>query len=227
MNQISVLVVDDHEVVREGLRTLLDRTPTLAVVGDAATAADAVALARRHRPDVVLLDLRLPDGSGVEVCREIRAEAPETRVLMLTSFADDEAVFASIVAGAAGYLLKQVRGHELVRAIEAVAAGQSLLDPTVTPSVLAKMKALTAGGPRDGWTALSTQEARVLELVAAGKTNKEIAAALGLSDKTVKNYLSRVFEKLHLTRRAEAAALFTRRQVLQTEPPVGRSPSTR
>jgi DNA-binding NarL/FixJ family response regulator len=227
MNRISVLVVDDHEVVREGLRALLARTPTLAVLGEAGTAADAVALARRHRPDVMLLDLRLPDRSGVEVCREIRADVPETRVLMLTSYADDEAVFASIVAGAAGYLLKQVRGHDLVRAIEAVAAGQSLLDPTVTPSVLAKMKALAAGGPRDELTGLSAQEERVLELVAAGRTNKEIAATLGLSDKTVKNYLSRVFEKLHLTRRAEAAALFTRRQVLQTERLEGRSPATR
>ena len=227
MNRISVLIVDDHEVVREGLRALLGRTPTLLVVGEAGTAADAVALARRHRPRVVLLDIRLPDGSGVEVCREIRAEVPDTRVLMLTSYADDEAVFASIVAGAAGYLLKQVRGQELVRAIEAVAAGQSLLDPTVTSSVLARMKALAAGGPRDELAALSAQEERVLELVADGKTNKEIAAARGLSDKTVKNYLSRVFEKLHLTRRAEAAALFTRRQVRQAERPEGRSPSTR
>ena len=210
--KIAVLLVDDHEVVRLGLRTLLSREQTLEVVGDASTAAEAVAQARRLRPDVVVMDVRLPDRSGVEACREIRAEVPGAQVLMLTSYADDEAVLASIMAGAAGYLLKQVRGQELARAIETVARGQSLLDPGVTQKVLDRMKRLVAGEQPDGMATLSPQEQKVLALVAQGKTNKEIAGELGLSDKTVKNYLSHVFEKLSLSRRAEAAAFFARRQ---------------
>jgi len=167
--------------------------------------------AERLRPTVVVMDVRLPDRSGIEACREIRAAAPDTRVIMLTSYADDEAVFASILAGASGYLLKQAGGLDLVRAIERVADGQSLLDPGVTEKVLEKVKRLASGQP-DEVTSLSPQEQRVLALVAEGKTNKEIATALGLSDKTVKNYLSNVFDKLHLSRRAEAAAFFARRR---------------
>jgi DNA-binding NarL/FixJ family response regulator len=158
------------------------------------------------------MDVRLPDGSGVEACREIRAARPETRVVMLTSYADDEAVFASIMAGAAGYVLKQVRGQDLVQAIHSVAAGQSLLDPAVTGKVLARVQRATGGADGHTLAELSPQEARVLALVAEGKTNKEIAGALDLSDKTVKNYLANVFEKLHVSRRAEAAALYARRQ---------------
>ncbi len=210
--KIAVLLVDDHEVVRAGLRTLLGRERTIEVVGEAGTAAEAVAQARRLRPDVVVMDVRLPDRSGVEACREIRAESPGTHVVMLTSYADDDAVLASIMAGASGYLLKQVRGQELARAIETVASGQSLLDPGVTQKVLDRMKRLVAGEEPDGMAALSPQEQKVLALVAQGKTNKEIAGELGLSDKTVKNYLSHVFEKLSLSRRAEAAAFFARRQ---------------
>jgi DNA-binding NarL/FixJ family response regulator len=210
--KIAVLLVDDHEVVRLGLRTLLGRERNVEVAGEAATAEEAVAQARRLRPDVVVMDVRLPDGSGVEACREIRAEAPAVQVIMLTSYADDEAVFASIMAGAAGYLLKQMRGPELARAIETVAGGRSLLDPAVTRKVLERMKRLAAGGEPDGMAALSPQELRVLALVAEGKTNKEIAGALGLSDKTVKNYLSHILAKLSLSRRAEAAAFFARRQ---------------
>ncbi len=210
--KIAVLLVDDHEVVRLGLRTLLGRERTIEVVGEASTAAEAVAQARRLRPDVVVMDVRLPDRSGVEACREIRAEAPGTHVVMLTSYADDDAVLASIMAGASGYLLKQVRGQEMARAIETVASGRSLLDPGVTQKVLDRMKRLVAGGEPDGMAALSPQEQKVLALVAQGKTNKEIAGELGLSDKTVKNYLSHVFEKLSLSRRAEAAAFFARRQ---------------
>ncbi len=210
--KITVLLVDDHEVVRVGLRSLLSRERGIEVVGEAGTAAEAVAQAARLRPDVIVMDVRLPDRSGVEACREIRSADPAVQIIMLTSYADEEAVLNSIMAGAAGYLLKQIRGQELVRAIESVAAGQSLLDPAVTQKVLEKVKRLASGGPPDEMTQLSAQERKVLALVAEGKTNKEIAAALGLSDKTVKNYLSHVFEKLNLTRRAEAAAFFARRR---------------
>ena len=209
--RVGVLIVDDHEVVRLGLRSLLGREKAIEIVGEAATAEEAVAQAERLQPTVVLMDVRLPDRSGIEACREIRAAAPDTRVIMLTSYADDEAVFASILAGASGYLLKQAGGLDLVRAIERVADGQSLLDPGVTEKVLEKVKRLASGQP-DEVTSLSPQEQRVLALVAEGKTNKEIATALGLSDKTVKNYLSNVFDKLHLSRRAEAAAFFARRR---------------
>ncbi len=210
--KVTVLLVDDHEMVRVGLRSLLSGERAIEVVGEAASAAEGVAQAARLRPDVVVMDVRLPDESGVEACREIRAEAPGVQVIMLTSYADDEAVFASIMAGASGYFLKQIRGEELVRAIETVAAGGSLLDPTVTRKVLEKVKRLASGHQPDEIATLSAQERRVLALVAEGKTNKEIAAAMGLSDKTVKNYLSHVFEKLNLTRRAEAAAFFARRR---------------
>jgi DNA-binding NarL/FixJ family response regulator len=209
--KVAVLLVDDHEVVRVGLRSLLGRERRIEVVGEGGTAAEAVAQAVRLRPDVVVMDVRLPDGSGVEACREIRSADPKVQVIMLTSYADEEAVFNSILAGASGYLLKQIRGQELVRAIETVAAGQSLLDPAVTQKVLERVKRLASGHQPDEIAQLSAQERRVLAFVAEGKTNKEIAAALGLSDKTVKNYLSHVFEKLHLSRRAEAAAFFARR----------------
>jgi DNA-binding NarL/FixJ family response regulator len=210
--RIAVLLVDDHEVVRVGLRSLLSREPGIEVVGEAATAEEAVRGAARLRPDVVVMDVRLPDRNGVEACREIRGATPEVKVIMLTSYADEEAVLSSILAGAAGYLLKQIRGHELVRGIETVAAGHSLLDPAVTQKVLEGVKRLATGRGPGGVDELSPQEQRVLALVADGKTNKEIAAALGLSDKTVKNYLSHVFEKLHLSRRSEAAAFFARRR---------------
>jgi DNA-binding NarL/FixJ family response regulator len=158
------------------------------------------------------MDVRLPDGSGVEACREIRSLDPTIQVLMLTSYADEDAVFNSVIAGAAGYLLKQIGGRELVRAIETVATGHSLLDPAVTQKLLDKVKRLASGHRPDAIAELSAQERKVLALVAEGKTNKEIAGALGLSDKTVKNYLSHVFEKLNLSRRAEAAAFFARRR---------------
>lgn len=209
-NLIKVLIVDDHEVVRMGLRSLLSREGSVEVVGEAASMAEAVELASKLSPTVVVMDIRLPDGSGVEACREIRARNSKIRVIMLTSYADDEAILASIMAGAAGYFLKQTRGKELIRAIETVAAGQSLLDPAVTQTVLERMKRLASDQPPDDIAALSSQERKVLALVAEGKTNKEIANALELSDKTVKNYLSNIFSKLNLSRRAEAAAYFAR-----------------
>jgi DNA-binding NarL/FixJ family response regulator len=215
--KITVLLVDDHEVVRVGLRSFLNREAGIEVVGEAGSAVEAVAQAGRLRPQVVVMDIRLPDRSGVEACREIRSADPNVRVIMLTSYADEEAVYQSILAGASGYLLKQIRAQELLRGIQTVAAGQSLLDPAVTQKVLDSIRRWAAGRPPDEMTQLSPQERKVLALVAEGKTNKEIAAALGLSDKTVKNYLSHVFEKLNLSRRSEAAAFFARRR-----PPSGR-----
>ena len=208
---IRVLIVDDHEVVRLGLRTLLGKGSVIRVVGEASTAASALVEAGRLHPDVVLMDVRLPDGSGIEACREIRTTSPTTRVLFLTSFPDDEAVLATILAGGAGYLLKEVSGDLLIGAIERVAAGQSMLDPMVTTKLLAWVRSLepaTAGGDRNG---LSPQEQRVIALVAEGQTNKEIGVALSLSDKTVRNYLSNIFQKLHVSRRSQAASIFARR----------------
>lgn len=212
------MLVDDHEMVRVGLRTLLGKTKQIQVVGEASTAADAVTEAVRLRPDVVLMDLRLPDGSGVEACREIRTACPEVRVLFLTSYSEDDAVLSTIFAGAAGYLLKEIGGEALIQAIESVAAGQSILDPAVTHSVVERMKAISdqddsalylhKDKDKDKRESLSPQERRVLAYVAEGKTNKEIAAALELSDKTVKNYLSNIFQKLQVSRRVQAAAIF-------------------
>jgi DNA-binding NarL/FixJ family response regulator len=208
---LRVLIVDDHEVVREGLRSILNRREGINVVGEAGTVGTAVEEAARLRPDVVIMDVRLPDGSGVEACREIRQENPNTKVIMLTSYADDEAVFASILAGAAGYLLKQTRGQALAEAIEAVAQGGSLLDPAVTQKVLERVRSLGGRRPDDSLASLSDQEQKILLLIAEGKTNKEIAEEIFLSDKTVKNYVSSILSKLNLRRRAEAAAFIARK----------------
>ena len=209
--QIRVLIVDDHEVVREGLRSLLRRRSDMTVVGEAASVASAIEEARRSQPDVVVMDVRLSDGSGVEACREIRAERPDTKVIMLTSYADDEAVFASILAGASGYLLKQTRTQALADAIGRAMAGESLLDPAVTERVLERVR--TAGSRKDDeLSLLSEQERRILDLIAEGKTNKEIAQEVYLSDKTVKNYVSSILSKLNLHRRSEAAAFIARRR---------------
>jgi len=208
--QIRVLIVDDHEVVREGLRSLLRRRSDMTVVGEADSVASAVEEARRSQPDVVVMDVRLGDGSGVEACREIRAERPDTKVIMLTSYADDEAVFSSILAGASGYLLKQTRTQALADAIGRAMAGESLLDPAVTERVLERVR--TAGsGKDDELSLLSEQERKILDLIAEGKTNKEIAQEVYLSDKTVKNYVSSILSKLNLHRRSEAAAFIARR----------------
>jgi two-component system, NarL family, response regulator DevR len=208
---VAILLVDDHEVVRMGLRTLLDKREGLTVVGEAGTVAEAIAVAHQSRPDVIVMDIRLPDGNGVGACREIRGDLPDTRVIMLTSYADDEAVYGSIMAGASGYLLKQTRGQNLAEAIERVARGESLLDPSVTEKVLTRMRAL-ASGEGDDLGALTDQERRILALIAEGKTNKEIAGEIFLSDKTVKNYVSSILSKLSLRRRSEAAAFIAERR---------------
>lgn len=208
-SSIRVMLCDDHEIVREGLRTLIGRTAGMSVVGEAGTVAEAVAVAAKSRPDVVIMDVRLPDGSGVEACRDIRGARPEVSVIMLTSYADDEALFASIVAGAAGYLLKQTRGQAVVDAIQAVASGRSLLDPEVTGKVLERVR--RGGADEDpGIASLTDQERKVLEQLAEGRTNREIGELLFLSEKTVKNYVSRILDKLGLSRRAEAAAYVAR-----------------
>jgi len=201
---IRVLICDDHEVVREGLRGLISRQRGMSVVGEAGTVAEAVEAADRATPDVVIMDVRLPDGSGVEACRSIREAHPDTKVIMLTSYADDDALFASIIAGASGYLLKQTRGQAVVDAVIAVAAGRSLLDPDVTGKVLARLRETRAEDP--ALASLTEQERKVLAGLAEGKTNREIGESLFLSEKTVKNYVSRILDKLGLARRAEAAA---------------------
>jgi two-component system response regulator DevR len=207
---LSLLIVDDHEVVRQGLVALLGRRPEFQVVAEAGTVAEAVAAARKFRPDLVVMDVRLPDGSGIEACREIRAEMPETRVVMLTSYPDEDAVLSAIVAGASGYLLKQVRARDLVAALEAVGRGESLLDPAVTGRVLERIRRIATSDHPDELAQLTSQEQKILLLVAEGKTNKEIAADVFLSDKTVKNYVSSILAKLNLERRAQAAAYMAR-----------------
>ena len=209
--QVRVMLVDDHEVVREGLRTLIGRHKEMLVVGEAATTAEAIETAAKTRPDVIVMDIRLPDGSGVEACRTIREARPETKVIMLTSYADDEALFASIVAGAAGYLLKQTRGQAVIDAIAAVAQGGSLLDPDVTGKVLERVRR-GRGDEDPAFASLTDQERKVLEHLAEGKTNRVIGEALFLSEKTVKNYVSRILDKLGLARRAEAAAYMAKRR---------------
>ena len=208
---IRLLLVDDHEVLRLGLRTLFSEAGGFQVVGEAATMTEAIAQGLALIPDVVLMDVRLPDGSGIEACREIRAGRPETHVLFLTSFADDDAVLDTILAGADGFLLKEVSGDELMRAVRSVASGRSILDPGVTRRVLTKVKSLSASADDGKQPPLAPQEQRVLALVAEGKTNKEIAVALALSEKTVGNYLSNIFQKLHVSRRSQAAVYFSKR----------------
>ena len=210
---IRVMLVDDHEVVRLGLRALFGQTEHIEVVGEAGSVAEAVLEAGRVEPDVVVMDLRLPDGTGLDACREILSADPTVRVLSLTSYSNDEAVLSTILAGAAGYVLKEIRQEALIHAIETVANGQSILDPKVTQTVVGQVATLTRQMRAAKATAkddLSPQEARILDLVVEGKTNKEIAATLGLSAKTVKNYLSNAFQKLHVSRRSHAAVLFSR-----------------
>jgi two-component system, NarL family, response regulator DevR len=207
---LRVLLVDDHEVVRDGIKALLSGTTDIVVAGEAGSVHQAVAVAERTQPDVVVMDVRLPDGSGVEATRDIRARRPAIQVLMLTSFADDEALFAAIMAGAAGYVLKQIKGAELVRAIRTVGQGQSLLDPAVTGGVLERLRRGKHLFKDERLARLSPQEERILTLVAGGRTNRQIGSELGLAEKTVKNYVSSILGKLEVGRRAEAAAYLAR-----------------
>jgi len=207
---IRVMIVDDHEVVRQGLRAMLEAAGDVVVAGEAARVQEAVEVAESVRPDVVVMDVRLEDGSGIEATREIRARRPDTKVVMLTSFADDEALFASIMAGASGYVLKQVRGGDLLQSIQTVARGGSLLDPAVTGAVLDRLRKGKHLLKDERLARLSPQEERILALVADGKTNKEIGEELQLAEKTVKNYVSSILSKLEVARRAEAAAYLAR-----------------
>jgi DNA-binding NarL/FixJ family response regulator len=204
---VRVFLVDDHEVVRRGLKDLIDAEDDLEVVGDAASAGMALAGIAQTSPDVALLDVRLPDGNGVEICRDVRARDPRIACLMLTSFGDDEALFDAIMAGAAGYLLKDVRGPDLLDAIRRVAAGDSLLDPSVTGKVLERLRRGDDEDPR--LTSLSEQERRILSLIAEGLTNRQIAERMHLAEKTVKNYVSNLLAKLGMQRRTEAAVFYT------------------
>jgi DNA-binding NarL/FixJ family response regulator len=206
-----VLVVDDHWLVRLGLTNLFTNLRHFALVGDANSVASAVAAAKRHSPDVVVMDVRLPDGSGIDACREIRSANPQTRVIMLTSFSDEDAVIASILAGASGYVLKQSEPERLIAAVETAAAGGSLLDPAVSDTVLQWMRGAAANVNRPA-DRLSDQERKILPLIAEGKTNRQIAAELYLSEHTVKTYVSGLLKKLQLARRAEAAAYIARQQ---------------
>jgi DNA-binding NarL/FixJ family response regulator len=210
---LRLLVVDDHEVVRQGLVALIDRREKFQVVAEAGTVEEALDAARRFQPDLVIMDVRLPDGSGIEACREIRAELPNTRVVMLTSYPDEEAVLSAIIAGASGYLLKQIRARDLVIALEAVGRGESLLDPAVTEKVLERVRRIASGTYTDELAQLTAQEQKILQLVAEGKTNKEIASEVFLSDKTVKNYVSSILSKLNLQRRAQAAAFVAKHRL--------------
>jgi DNA-binding NarL/FixJ family response regulator len=207
---LRVLLVDDHEVVRDGVKALLQATEDIIVTAEASSVREAIDEADRARPDVVVMDVRLADGSGIEATREIRARHPKTTVIMLTSFADDEALFASIMAGASGYVLKQVKGGELVRAIRTVGRGESLLDPAVTSAVLDRLRKGKHLLRDEKLARLSPQEERILSLVADGKTNREIGDELHLAEKTVKNYVSSILSKLEVARRAEAAAYLAR-----------------
>ena len=204
-----VFLLDDHEVVRTGLKHLLESAGDIEVVGEAGTAASALARIPALKPDVAVLDARLPDGSGIEVCRQIRSSHPEIKAIILTSFDDDEALFAAIMAGAAGYVLKQVTGQDLVAAIHHVASGGSLLDPSVTAKVMERLREGAPGEP-DELKSLTAQERRILELVAEGLTNRQIGERLFLAEKTVKNYMSNVLSKLGLERRTQAAVFASR-----------------
>ena len=210
-NRVRLLLVDDHAVVRMGVAALFGTVPEFRVVGEAASAREALLQARRHQPDVVLLDLRLPDGSGVEACRQILAALPGTRVLMLTTHGEEDAVMGSVLAGAAGYVLKQSDPERLVEAVRAVARGESLLDPGVTRSVLTWLQRTgSRPEPDDPLAGLPEQERRILPLIAEGKTNREIAAALHLSEHTVKTYVGTLLKRLGVHRRAQAAAFLAR-----------------
>jgi DNA-binding NarL/FixJ family response regulator len=202
--RINVFLLDDHEIVRRGVRELLEAEPDITVVGEAGTAESALARIPALRPDVAVLDVRLPDGDGVSVCRDIKSSMPEVACLMLTSFGDDEALFDAIMAGAAGYVLKQIRGTDLVGAVRTIASGRSLLDPEAASKVMRRMRDQATRS--DPLSALTAQERRILELIGEGLTNRQIGERMFLAEKTVKNYVSALFAKLGMERRTQAAA---------------------
>jgi len=202
----KVLLVDDHEVVRLGLKALLERHPQFDVIGEAATAREAIEMVSNTHPDIVVMDIRLPGMSGIEACEEITSRFPETRVIMLTSYAEDEMLFSAIRAGASGYVLKQIGGDDLVRALESVGRGEALLDPAVTQRVFQEVRKAVKEEEASAFAHLSQQEKHVLLLVSEGKTNREIAKALFLGEGTVRNYVSSILSKLGVNNRAEAAA---------------------
>jgi two-component system, NarL family, response regulator DevR len=210
---LRILLVDDHEVVRVGLRTLIEQQPGMEVVGEAGTAAHAIFLARQLAPDVVVLDMRLPDDSGLEVCRQIKAERPETRIIILTSFPDDKTVFDAIAAGADGYVLKLIGSGDLIQALQQVGRGESALDPSITNRVLAKVREATRREQAQAFACLNDQEMHILANVVEGLTNREIGIALHLSEKTVRNYISDILSKLGLVSRAQAAAYAARHRI--------------
>jgi DNA-binding NarL/FixJ family response regulator len=206
--RIRVFLMDDHEIVRRGIRDLLEAEPDITVIGEAGTAASALARIPALAPDVAVLDVRLPDGDGVSVCRDLRSAMPGVACLMLTSFTDDEALFDAIMAGAAGYVLKQIRGTDLVGAVRTVASGQSLLDPDAASKVMARMREQATR--RDPLAGLTPQERKILELIGEGLTNRQIGERIHLAEKTVKNYASALFAKLGMERRTQAAAYAAR-----------------
>ena len=205
---LRIFLVDDHEVVRRGVRDLLETEDDFEVIGEAGTVEEALARIALDVPDVAVLDVRLPDGNGVELCRELRSEHPRLACLMLTSFDDDEALVEAIMAGASGYVLKQVKGSDIVSAVRDVGAGRSLLDPAMTLRVIDRLRAGTNEDPR--LASLSPQERRILELLAEGKTNRQIAGEMYLAEKTVKNYVSNLLTKMGMSRRTEAAVYAAR-----------------
>jgi DNA-binding NarL/FixJ family response regulator len=206
MMKQRILLVDDHEVVRLGLKSLLEHHPQFEVVGEAANAREAVEQVTRTHPDVVVMDIRLPGTSGIEACQEITSEFPDTRVIMLTSYAEDEMLFSAIRAGASGYVLKQIGGEDLVRALEAIGRGEALIDTMLTQKVFEKVRQADEKEKASAFVNLSQQEKHVLLLVSEGKTNREIAKSLFLGEGTVRNYVSSILDKLEVSNRAEAAA---------------------
>jgi len=221
MKKITILIVDDHQVVRLGLQALLKVKADFAVVGQAATAEEALTLVEQLRPQVVLLDLRLPGRSGIEACREIKQRWPETRVIMLTSYTDDELVLAAINAGAEGYILKRVQDNELIEGIRAVARGEAILDPAVTQKLLARVRRAEQEMTELAFQQLSEREIEVLALVAEGKTNAQIGNSLNLSEKTIINHVSAIFEKLYVSNRIEAATYAVRNHIERYRPAKG------
>lgn len=211
---LTVLLVDDHEIVRRGLKAVLEERKEVSVVGEAGSVRESIELAARLRPDVVVMDLRLPDGSGVEACREIRSHQPDTKVLILTSYADQDALFSAVMAGASGYVLKDLNIEAVQNAVITVGRGGSLLDPAMATRVLDRLRQGNARHPADdAFSSLSPQEERILDMIGGGLTNREIAERLSLSEKTVKNYVSQIYSKLHVERRSQAASLATERRI--------------